>query len=134
TGTSALVLHDALPILDILRAVVGFVVAFTDQAKSARQLEVEPQFVLSFLREHFAEHVDTVASALAPFYDYLERRLALSVDRRALTEALLRFSESTSLVPGGPLWHALPEVLPAAVEMLLAGIPARRSEAAECAQ
>src|SRR5690606_17628511 len=99
--------------VDILRAVVGFVVEFTDQAKSARQLEVEPQFVLSFLREHFAEHVDTVASALAPFYDYLERRLALSVDRRALTEALLRFSESTSLVPGGPLWHALPEVLPA---------------------
>ena len=105
--------------LEILRAVVEFIVEFTAQAKADRQLEVEPQFVLGFLRAHFGEHVDAVTSALAPFYEYLEGRFGFEVDRRALTEALLRFSESTSLVPGGVLWHTLPTLLPAAVETLL---------------
>lgn len=107
--------------LEILRAVVEFIVEFTAQAKADRQLEVEPQFVLGFLRAHFAEHVDAVTSALAPCYEYLEGRFGFAVDRRALTETLLRFSESTSLVPGGALWHALPTLLPAAIEVLLGG-------------
>ena len=116
--------------LEILRAVVEFIVEFTAQAKADRQMEVEPQFVLGFLREHFGEHVDAVTSALAPFYEYLEVRFGFAVDRRALTEALLRFSESTSLVPGGALWQALPTILPAAVETLL-GTTARHRKIAD---
>lgn len=120
--------------LDNLRAVVQFVIDYTAQAKADRQLEVEPQFVLGFLRAHFAEHVEAVTVALTPFYDYLDRRLGVAADRRALTEGLLRFSESTSLVPGGMLWQQLSSVLPQAVEALLGsatGAANRRPESVE---
>jgi AcrR family transcriptional regulator len=105
--------------MQMLRAVVEFLVKFTSQTHSDRQLEVEPLFVLGFLRSHFAEHVEAATTALALFYEDVENRLGFEVDRRGLSEALLRFSESTSLIPGGALWDSLPTVLPAAVETLL---------------
>ncbi|MDB6060607.1 MAG: bacterial regulatory s, tetR family protein [Verrucomicrobiaceae bacterium] len=115
--------------MKLLQAVVEFVVQFTAQTKTDRQLEVEPLFVLSFLRSHFDEHVAAVTLVLVPFYEDLEARLGFTVDRRALSETLLRFAESTSLVPGGTLWHSLPSILPAAVEFLLSHAPRQRKMA-----
>lgn len=133
SGVERAAANEALP-MDQLRAVVGFIVEYTIQAKAERQLEVEPQFVLGFLREHFVEHVDAVTAALIPFYEYLEARLGRAVDRRALTEALLRFSESTSLIPGGALWHQLPMALAGAVEILLGSLAPSHPAAADYAE
>jgi AcrR family transcriptional regulator len=128
SGVHRTAAEQELP-MDKLRAVIEFIVQFTAQTKTDRQLEVEPLFVLGFLRSHFAEHVAAVTTALAPVYEDVEHRLGFAVDRRALSEALLRFAESTSLVPGGALWHALPDVLPAALEALLNRAPRAQKQA-----
>jgi AcrR family transcriptional regulator len=101
-----------------LRNVLTFVIRYTAQIKTDRILEVEPSFVLQFLQSHFAQHVAVFNEALSPVYDDFETHLGIPMNRLLVSELLLRAEQSTSVIPAGRSWGALPEALAQMLEDL----------------
>jgi AcrR family transcriptional regulator len=101
-----------------LRGVLEFFIRYTAQVKTDRMLEIEPAFVLNFLRSHFPLHVAVFNDALAPLYDDIEAHLGIAVNRSLVSEVLLRAEQSTVVVPAGRSWEALPAALARMLEQL----------------
>lgn len=103
--------------VDILRAVLEF--HFSQTRQSARVLEIEPLYVMGFLRDHFARHIAALKTALAPVFAYIEREAGMPVDEDLIAQVLIRMELSTLLVPADPLWNQMPEVLPAMLQSMV---------------
>jgi AcrR family transcriptional regulator len=116
-GIKHAIANSHVPI-DRLRLVLEFFIGYTAQVKSDRMLEIEPSFVLRFLRSHFAQHVAIFNEALAPVYDDIEAHLGIRINRLLVSEVLLRAEQSTVVVPAGRAWSALPETLSRMLEQL----------------
>jgi AcrR family transcriptional regulator len=100
--------------VDILRAVLEF--HFSQTRKSDRVLEIEPTYVMGFLRDHFPRHVAAMKTALAAVFEYVEREAGVPVDEDLIAQLLIRIELSTLLVPGDPVWNKVPEMLSALLQ------------------
>jgi AcrR family transcriptional regulator len=109
-----------------LRAVLQFTIDYSQRVRADRILEVEPQFVIEALHAQFPRHLAAVREALDPVFGALEKRLGCKLDRALITELLLRSQESTSLIPSGPSWSALPGKLAELAVLLLGGAGPRK--------
>lgn len=103
---------------DRLRLVLEFFIRYTAQVKTDRMLEIEPAFVLQFLRSHFAQHIAVFNEALSPVYADIETHLGIRINRVLVSEVLLRAEQSTVVVPAGRSWSSLPEALSRMLEQL----------------
>ena len=103
--------------VDILRAVLDF--HFTQTRQSARVLEIEPMYVIGFLRDHFSRHTSALKTALSGVFEYLEQQAAVPIDRDLIAQALIRVELSTLLVPADATWNRMPEFLPALLRTLV---------------
>jgi AcrR family transcriptional regulator len=106
-----------------LRLVLEFFMRYTAHVKTDRMLEIEPSFVLKFLRSHFALHVAVFNEALAPVYDDIEAHLGIRINRLLVSEVLLRAEQSTVVVPASRSWEALPAALSRMLKQLYRANP-----------
>lgn len=111
------------------REVLAFQWVLALQEQNNRILDVEPEFVLAFLRSHFERHVAAMADALIPVVDRLEDALGSKIDRRLLAEAFVRMELSTLIVPGNDKWNEFPRMFARFVQQADAKAPARRTRA-----
>jgi AcrR family transcriptional regulator len=121
-GIKRAVAGSEIPI-DRLRLVLEFFIRYTAQVKSDRMLEIEPSFVLGFLRSHFTRHVAVFNEALSPVYDDVESHLGIRINRLLVSEVLVRAEQSTIVVPAGRSWDALPDDLPRMLKQLYRANP-----------
>jgi len=102
--------------LDILREVLGFHWRLSEMEQTSGMFDVEPEYVINFLRAHFPAHVEAMAEALEPVFDYFEGKRATKLNRRRIAEAIVRLGLSTVLIPSDGLPDAAPMVLMGLVE------------------
>lgn len=95
----------------VLEAVLKFHFTITVEQQGEYFMDMEPQFVLQFLRSHMSRHVAALGTALDPYYDHVERETGYTLDRPLCSEALIRLQISTVLVPGGPNWSRMPNLV-----------------------
>lgn len=84
-----------------LRAVSEFRASAEGMLQSVRLLEVEPGFVLNFLRRLQPHHQAILEQALAPVFDEAERR-GIEIDREMVADLLVRVQMSMYLLPARP--------------------------------
>jgi AcrR family transcriptional regulator len=105
--------------VDQFSAVIEFHFQVSQGQQTGGILETEPKFVLTFLRDHFPEHISVVKNALAGAFDLLERDGGIAVDRNLFSELLIRIGLSALLVPGGAVWRSCPGFLTQLVRNLI---------------
>ena len=115
--------------LEALRAVLRLHFSLSTEQQMVNVVEVDPEFVIGFLRDHFPRHVTAARTALAPVFDHMEALSGLQLDRELLAEAIIRVELSTVLVPASSEWNAIPDTFPDALGALLAAVSVFRSPA-----
>ena len=115
--------------LEALRAVLKLHFSLSTEQQMVNVVEVDPEFVIGFLRDHFFRHVAAATTALKPVFNHIEALTGLELDRALLAEAIIRVELSTVLVPASPEWNAIPDSFPDALGALLAAASLSRSPA-----
>lgn len=106
---------------DVLAAVMRFHFQVTEEQKATRLIEVEPRFVMEFLRSHHDRHVAALTEALRIVYDDIEARTGQVLDRTLCSALLVRLQTSTMIVPGREGWLKMPELLATFRSLLIRG-------------
>lgn len=92
--------------MERLRAVLRYLAEYTDRAPN-QILEVEPRFMIDFLRSHHQRHVAAVLDAMGPCFTYLEDFIGAPIDGPAVAEAMLRLQLSSLILPPDDRWSRL---------------------------
>jgi AcrR family transcriptional regulator len=90
-----------------LQALIGFLNVYLDSQQPHRFLAVEPEYALGYFRRYFGQFVERTEDVLAPVFDVWDETAGVQLDRKFLTELLVRFVLSDLLVPAGPERHDL---------------------------
>ena len=87
--------------------------------QGAHFLHVEPTFVLRYFDTNFDHFIGRVNDALGPVYDAWEKALGGALDRTALSEVMVRYALSATLVHPRPGETPLPNRLMAMADLVL---------------
>ncbi|MFA5495951.1 MAG: helix-turn-helix domain-containing protein [Porticoccaceae bacterium] len=82
-----------------LRAVVNFLIKITNDTKARDILEVEPLFFMEFLRRNMPNYGALISDVLGPFYDEIELAIGHKIDRKLVSEMILRLQISYIFLP-----------------------------------
>jgi AcrR family transcriptional regulator len=96
---------------DTLHRVLSFHWRFSHGEQTSGIFEVEPEFVIGFLRAHFDAHVAAMVEALEPVFDHIEAVRGTVLDRRQIADSLIRLGLSTVLVPSQSSWESTEAML-----------------------
>lgn len=92
-----------------------------ETARAAQFLHVEPAFVLKYFENSFDHFIARVNGALESVYDAWEADLDATLDRDAISEMMVRYALSETLVPHRAGQAPLAMRLRAMVDLVLAG-------------
>lgn len=80
-------------------AFLNYMMYNQEAVRAARLIEVQPLFVLQYLRSNFRHFVARVVDAMASVYDAWDARLGCKVDREAISETMVRYVLSELVAP-----------------------------------
>ncbi len=80
-------------------AIITFMTTNQEAVCAARLMQVEPLFVLDYLRGNFAHFIDRVLTEMGGAFDALQAGMGREIDREAITELLVRYVLSELMVP-----------------------------------
>lgn len=97
--------------IEVLHDVLSFHWRLTQEEQTSGMMDVEPEYVVGFLRTHFEAHVEAMTEALEPVFDYVDAKRRTKLNRRQVAESLIRLGLSTVLIPSESGWESIPGVL-----------------------
>jgi AcrR family transcriptional regulator len=80
-------------------AFLTYTVSNQESVRAARLVQVEPLFVIDYLRGNLGHFIDRVLSVMAPVYDAWDAGLDAPLDRQAISEMMVRYGLSELLFP-----------------------------------
>lgn len=101
---------------DRLRAVINFLIKMTSDNKAQDILEVEPLFFMEFLRRNMPNYSALMVEVLSTFYDEIEQALGHKIDRKLVSEMILRLQISYIFLPDAQPAEAVLQRVFAAIE------------------
>jgi AcrR family transcriptional regulator len=108
-----------------LQRIVDYTLHNPETEHGTRYLEVEPTFVINYLKrnfDHFRKRLDEV---MAPIFEIWDADLGGPVDRRLIVDILVRYALSEMLVPAGPEEDGYPVRIRTMIDLLRRGAKPR---------
>ena len=82
-----------------LQAALSFLDSYVEAQRLDLWLELEPRFVMQFLRGNYSHYCATVARELGPVFDEIESVAGYDLDRALCTDLVMRNAYSAGLLP-----------------------------------
>jgi AcrR family transcriptional regulator len=117
-AVQAVASDDAGDPITRLHRIVDYTLHNLETEQGARFLEVEPAFVINYLKHNFAHFRQRLDNVMAPVFDAWDLELGGPVDRRLIVDVLIRYALSKMLVPPGPEDDEYPSRIQSMVDLL----------------
>jgi AcrR family transcriptional regulator len=101
-----------------LRRIIEYTLHSPETDRGARFLEVEPTFVINYLKRNFDHFRHRLDEAMEPIFAIWDKDLEGTVDRRLIVDLLVRYALSEMLVPAGPQEDGYPARIDAMIDLL----------------
>ena len=107
-----------------LHRIVDYTLHNPEMEHGTRYLEVEPTFVINYLKRNFGHFRTGLGEVMAPIFEIWDADLGGAVDRRLIVDILVRYALSEMLVPSGPEDESYPARIEAMIALLRQGAKA----------
>jgi AcrR family transcriptional regulator len=104
-----------------LHRIVDYTLHNPEIEHGTRYLEVEPTFVINYLKRNFVHFRRRLDDVMAPIFEIWDAELGGAVDRRLVVDILVRYALSEMLVPSGQEEDEYPVRIQAMIDLLRRG-------------